>query len=213
MHCWLAVAQDSPTPRLPLPQVAVWSSKLGDWPKAAVAQFNPADGRHLLRYLERAQGAVKHHEEWVVLGRTRFQWLAPQPPGAAPNPSHAAAPRGEDAVGAKVRVFWPGMCRWYTGKVRGGLWGERVGGSSVGCSAAAVAGWRLAWLLLCSSCGRLEAGLAAALHQLWQAGGWLGCCCTRACQPCQRCRLYNPSTLYLSGGHPPTRSNPAGHRL
>lgn len=178
--------------------MAVWSSKLGDWPKASVAQFNPADGRHLLRYLERAEGAVKHHEEWVALGRTRFQWLAPQPPGAAPNPSHAAAPRGEDAVGAKVRVFWPGMCKWYTGKVRPGLgragWlGMRCMGG-VGshatprrCSAAAVDRSRLARMLLHSRMPALPVLPPTPTH----------------------CALASPPTHLLPHASP----LPPGHRL
>lgn len=108
-------------PFLCLAQVAVWSHKLGDWPKATIAQYNAGSGQHLVRYLERAPGAVKHQEDWVWLARTRFQWLAPPPPQAPPNPSWAAAPKGDDAVGTKVKVFWPGMCRWYTGKVRDGV--------------------------------------------------------------------------------------------
>lgn len=84
-------------------QVAVWSSKAGDWPKAAIAQYNPAAGQHLLRFLERPPGSIKHHEEWVCLARSRFQWAAPPPPQAKPNPSWEGAPRGEEAVGYKVR--------------------------------------------------------------------------------------------------------------
>ena len=67
---------------------------------------------------------MKHEEAWVCLGTTRFQWLATLPPSAAPNPTHAGAPQKEDAVGFKVKVFWPGMARWYLGKVRkpAGCW-------------------------------------------------------------------------------------------
>lgn len=100
--------------------MAVWSPKLGDWPKATIAQYNPSTGQHLLRFLDRAPGEVKHREDWVVLTRTRFQWLTDPPQGARPNPTWERAPRGEDAVHHKVRVFWPGMCRWYTGKVGAG---------------------------------------------------------------------------------------------
>ena len=106
--------------------VAVWSPKLGDWPKATIAQYNPATGQHLVRYLERPAGAVKHQEDWVHLARVRFQWLTDPLPSAGPNPTFAAAPRGEEAVHHKVKVFWPGMSKWYIGKVR---WaGGRVGG-------------------------------------------------------------------------------------
>eukprot|EP00887_Chlorella_sp_A99_P006200 scaffold3.g6200.t1 len=74
-------------------------------------------GQHLIRYLERKEGEVKHEEAWVCLGATRFQWLTGLPPAAPPNPTHAGAPQREDAVGYKVKVFWPGMARWYLGKV------------------------------------------------------------------------------------------------
>ncbi len=84
-------------------QVGVWSAKAADWPKAAVAQYNAGTGQHLLRYLERPPGSIKHHEEWVCLARTRFQWLAGPPPQAKPNPSWDGAPRGDEAVGYKVR--------------------------------------------------------------------------------------------------------------
>lgn len=85
-------------------QVGVWNAKAADWPKAVVAQYNAAAGQHLLRYLERPAGSIKHHEEWVCLARTRFQWLAAPPPQAKPNPSWDGAPRGDDAVGFKVRA-------------------------------------------------------------------------------------------------------------
>ena len=83
-------------------QVAVWSAKAADWPKATIAQFNPAAGQHLLRFLERPAGSIKHHEEWACLSRSRFQWLGAPPPQAKPNPSWEGAPRGEEAVGYKV---------------------------------------------------------------------------------------------------------------
>jgi hypothetical protein len=98
-------------------QVAVWNSKLGEWPKASIARFNPDSGEHLVRFLERGKGSVKHEEKWVNLARNRFQWLAPPTSDTASNPTNAGAPRGEEAVGYQVRVFWPGMARWYQGRV------------------------------------------------------------------------------------------------
>lgn len=101
-------------------QLAVWSQRLMAWPKASVAQYNPDTGQHLIRYLDRPAGAIKHEEAWVHLGagEIRFQWLAPPPPGAPPNPTAVGAPQREEAVGWKVRVFWPGMSKWYFGRVR-----------------------------------------------------------------------------------------------
>ena len=140
--------------------VAVWSPKLGDWPKATIAQFNPATGQHLVRYLERPAGAVKHQEDWVHLARVRFQWLTDPLPSAGPNPTFAAAPRGEEAVHHKVKVFWPGMSKWYIGKVR---WaGGRVGGW--------VGGWG-------ARDGRVVACQPAVLLQ--HARQFPACCCPR----------------------------------
>ena len=133
-------------------QVAVWNSRRGDWPEATIAQFNASTGQHLVRYSERPPGAVKHEETWASLARTRFQWGAPPPPGAPPNPSYSVAPRGEDAVGWKVKVFWPAMARWYTGKVGGRL---HAWAGSLGC-APKYGG--------CRRIPVLAAGLAHPLH-------------------------------------------------
>jgi len=98
-------------------QVAVWSDDLMEWSKASIARYNPDDFMHLVRFNEREQGSVKHEEKWVNLSKTRFQWLTQPSPTAAPNPTHQGAPKGEEAVGYQVRVFWPGMAKWYQGKV------------------------------------------------------------------------------------------------
>jgi hypothetical protein len=112
-------------------QVAVWNAKLNDWPKAVVAQFNAATQQHLVRYSERRPGEVKHREEWASLARLRFQWLSDPPPGAGANPTYAAAPRGEEAVGWRVKVFWPGMARWYQGRVSWVVCGGEGAGAQV----------------------------------------------------------------------------------
>lgn len=98
-------------------QVAVWSDDLMEWSKATIARYNPDDFLHLVRFNEREQGSVKHEERWVNLAKTRFQWLTQPSPTAPPNPTHQGAPKGEEAVGYQVRVFWPGMAKWYQGKV------------------------------------------------------------------------------------------------
>jgi hypothetical protein len=88
-----------------------------EWSKATIARYNPDDFLHLIRFNEREQGSVKHEERWVNLAKTRFQWLTQPSPTAPPNPTHQGAPKGEEAVGYQVRVFWPGMAKWYQGKV------------------------------------------------------------------------------------------------
>jgi len=98
-------------------KIALWDDKLMDWPEAAIAQFDVDSGKHLVRFLERSEGNVKHEERWIDLAKNRFQWLSDAAANAAPNPTYAAAPKGEDAVGYRVRVFWPGMARWYQGKI------------------------------------------------------------------------------------------------
>ncbi len=98
-------------------QVAVWSDDLMEWSKASIVRYNPDDFKHLVRFLEREEGSVKHEERWVNLAKTRFQWLTQPSPTAPPNPTHQGAPKGEEAVGYQVRVFWPGMAKWYQGKI------------------------------------------------------------------------------------------------
>lgn len=88
-----------------------------DWPEAVIAQFNADAAEHLVRFTERIDGSVKHEEKWIKLSKTRFQWLGELSADAPANPTYTNAPRGEDAVGYGVRVFWPGMARWYQGKI------------------------------------------------------------------------------------------------
>ena len=99
-------------------QIAVWSNKTMEWAKATIAQFNGEKGQHLIRFSDREPGSVKHEESWVTLSKTRFQWLGAPPANVAPNPTHVGAPKGEETVGYRVRVFWPGMARWYQGTVQ-----------------------------------------------------------------------------------------------
>jgi hypothetical protein len=96
--------------------LAVWSQKLLDWPKAVVAAYRPETQEHLIRFEDSAAMGVT--EKWVRLGSTRFQWLREQAEGAEPNPTHSSAPREDDCVGRRLKAFWPGMGRWYQGKVR-----------------------------------------------------------------------------------------------
>ena len=51
--------------------------------------------------------------------RERFQFLTNPRPGSAPNRTYHGSPKGKDAVGRKVKVYWPAMGRWYVGKVKG----------------------------------------------------------------------------------------------
>ena len=116
--------------------LAVWSQKLLDWPKAVIAAYKPESQEHLIRFEDpQAMGVA---EKWARLGSTRFQWLQDQPPNAGPNPTWASAPRHDDCVGRRLKVFWPGMGRWYQGKVgptEGGLLGGTQARLVLGCEA------------------------------------------------------------------------------
>lgn len=98
-------------------KIALWSKETMDWPKAEIVRFKPSFKQHLVRYLGRQEGSVKHKEAWVDLSRSRFQWLGPVSEVSVPNPSYRKAPKRKAAIGYKVRVFWPGMAKWYVGKV------------------------------------------------------------------------------------------------
>lgn len=100
--------------------LAVWSQKLLDWPKAVVAAYRAETSEHLIRFQE-PPADQQPREQWVRLGSTRFQWLREQPESAAPNPTYAGSPHDDDCVGRRIKVFWPGMGRWYQGKVRWGV--------------------------------------------------------------------------------------------
>ncbi|KFM25433.1 Histone-lysine N-methyltransferase ATX2 [Auxenochlorella protothecoides] len=97
--------------------LAIWSAQLMEWPKAVITGHDPATGRHAIKY--RGRAGPETTETWVNLARTRFQWVGKPPPGAAPNPSAKSAPPDEALVGCRVKVFWPGMAKWYLGKVVG----------------------------------------------------------------------------------------------
>lgn len=77
-------------------------SKRGKWIPADVIGFDASNGKHNLRL----EGAGPE-ENWTSLGNTKFKWIQRRA-DAAPNPSFLSSPKGEDAVGRKVRIFWPG---------------------------------------------------------------------------------------------------------
>ena len=56
----------------------------------------------------------------MLLSACRFAWTDELPSSAPLNPTATpAAPSGPSAVGARLRVFWPAMGKWYAGKVTG----------------------------------------------------------------------------------------------
>lgn len=85
--------------------LAVWSQKLLDWPKARIGGWRPETREHLVKF-DSPPGEGQPAEQWVRLGSVRFQWLAEQPESAAPNPTAAGAPKGDNCVGRRLKVFW-----------------------------------------------------------------------------------------------------------
>jgi hypothetical protein len=64
-------------------------------------------GKHRVAY----DGQQGGGDAWLALAGARFQWLGGPRAGQAPNPTFAALPPKDELVGARVKVFWPGMGR------------------------------------------------------------------------------------------------------
>ncbi|CAL8467270.1 g6807 [Coccomyxa elongata] len=96
-------------------KLAVWKNRVGEWVNGKLVDFDAPAGQHKVRYEER--GA--REEEWLSLSKCRFAWQGDLPPGSQHNPTFVPGltPSGHDAVDQKVKVFWPGMGKWYAGKV------------------------------------------------------------------------------------------------
>lgn len=87
--------------------------------EGVVKEYDAGRQMHLVKY-EKDKGAsdgVKNAEEWIELRKHRFKWKTEPGASAAPHPSYADGPKGENAIGTRVKVYWPGMAKWYVGKV------------------------------------------------------------------------------------------------
>lgn len=113
-------------------EIVVWSGKVMEWVKARIVQYEPETNKHLIQFsswsLKKDSSSNKSSSngnepdlegKWLQLARTRFQWTSKPPANAEPNPTFVSAPRAQEAVGYRVKVFWPGMAKWYQGKVEG----------------------------------------------------------------------------------------------
>jgi len=92
-------------------KVEVLWEHVGEWFEGRVEEYDAERDQHRVAYVD---GDV----EWVRLGKRRFRWRSNPRPGCAANPSFKGSPRGRSAVGRKVRVFWPGMGKWYIGSIK-----------------------------------------------------------------------------------------------
>lgn len=92
-------------------KVAILWRKDGHWFRGKIHSYREATKKHFVKYEDGDQAEVN-------LSRERFQFLTNPRPGAAPNATYHSAPKGKDAVGLKVKVYWPGMGRWYVGRVK-----------------------------------------------------------------------------------------------
>ena len=77
-------------------------SKRGKWISADIVGFDSTTSKHNLRIEGAGPG-----DNWQALSNTKFKWIQRRA-NAEPNPSFMGSPRQEDAVGRKVRIFWPG---------------------------------------------------------------------------------------------------------
>lgn len=83
------------------------------WLGHLVTAFSESTGQHTL---VNADGKATH----LTLGTgVRFKWPSGTPPQHAFNVTYSPtqSPHGVDAVGRKLRVFWPAMGRYYQGVV------------------------------------------------------------------------------------------------
>lgn len=97
-------------------EIAIFCKKLGEWPKGDVIKYIEDSRLHIIKAKEpHGDGDVGSLRE-VDLSRTRFQWTAPAPRTA--NPTYSSAHEGLAAVGCRVKCFWPGMAKWYQGKIQ-----------------------------------------------------------------------------------------------
>ena len=72
-----------------------------------IISFDAATGKHSARM----EGSKDLHQ--FALQNSKFKWIQKPSHAATPNPSWAGSPQGHEAVGCKVRVFWPGGLHRY----------------------------------------------------------------------------------------------------
>lgn len=82
------------------------------WEKATVLEYDAELGQHKIRYSSTKQ------EEWLFLSDLRFKWTQVLAPNAPVNPTFRPEYSKEAAVGKRVKVYWPGMQKWYHGTVK-----------------------------------------------------------------------------------------------
>ena len=99
--------------------ILLFTPKSVDGIEGVIKEYDAARQMHLVKYQENmeAKDGVKNEEEWVELRKHRFKWMSEPGADAAPHPSYADGPKGEKAIGTRVKVYWPGMAKWYVGKV------------------------------------------------------------------------------------------------
>jgi len=93
-------------------KVAVFVAKDSEWPRGKILGYSESQRTHLVRY-DKGGVSVSLH-----LMKERFQFLTLAKPGSQPNASYYDAPKGKEAIGHKVKVYWPAMRRWYVGRVK-----------------------------------------------------------------------------------------------
>lgn len=92
-------------------KVAVLWRKPGAWYEGKIHAYFEKTKKHLVKYDDGDEAEVN-------LARERFQFLTNPKPGSAPNSTYHGSPKGKEAVGKKVKVYWPAMGRWYVGRIK-----------------------------------------------------------------------------------------------
>ena len=92
-------------------KVAILWRKPGTWYEGKIRAYSEKTKKHLVKYDDGDEAEVN-------LARERFQFLTNPKPGSAPNSTYHGSPKGKEAVGKKVKVYWPAMGRWYVGRIK-----------------------------------------------------------------------------------------------
>jgi hypothetical protein len=83
-------------------KLSVLDTKKGRWsPPSVVVGFDSVTCRHCVKFEDEVS--------WILLGSSKFKWIGARRNNDTPNPSYKNAPSKDEAVGRKIRVFWPGM--------------------------------------------------------------------------------------------------------
>ncbi|GAX75976.1 hypothetical protein CEUSTIGMA_g3419.t1 [Chlamydomonas eustigma] len=92
-------------------KLSMLETKKGRWSDPSeIISFDSSNCKHCVR--------IEGENSWIPLGSSKFKWVGARRRNEEPNPSFKTGPTKQDSVGRKIRVFWPGMGRYYQGVVK-----------------------------------------------------------------------------------------------